>query len=216
MIHTDPPYNVAVRVRSKKKGQARVREIKNDNIPDEEFEKKLSSWFWNMQEALLPGGAFYFWGGYSNCEKFPGMIRRVGLHFAQAIIWVKNTSVFGRRDFRGKHEWCFYGWKQRDGYPHYFSASAKGIQADVWTFKTVNAKFSIHLTEKPVEIPKLAIECSTQPGELVLDPFAGSGSTLIAAEVTDRTCYIMEIDSWYASLILDRCKRLGLKIKKEG
>lgn len=212
LIHTDPPYNVNVDPRSKKEDVARVRRIESDALSDEKFIQRLYNWFHNMSIALAPGRSFYIWGGYSNCSRFPTILQTANLHFAQAIIWVKKTSVMSRRDFMSKHEWCFYGWKQREGHPHFFT-HIPGV-SDVWVFSAVPAKYSLHLTEKPVEIPKCAIECSSRPGELILDPFAGSGSTLIAAEVLGRICYLMEIDSWYSSIIVDRCKRMGLKVEK--
>lgn len=218
LIHTDPPYNVAVDTvgrfhGSKQRGTVKTRMLHNDALPEPEFTDQLRLWFHSMCMALHSGRSFYFWGGYSNCSRFPAIMKSVGLHFSQAIIWVKKRAVLSRRDFNAKHEWCFYGWKQRDGYSHYFNFIS-GI-SDVWTYPSLPAQYAIHLTEKPVEIPACAIISSSRPGELVLDPFAGSGSTLIAADKLDRICYLMELDPWYASIILDRCKGVGMSIKKE-
>ena len=214
LIHTDPPYNVSVDPRSKKENVARVRDIANDAMSEVNFTVRLSIWYSNMAACLLPGRSFYFWGSYHNCATVASAIKTAGLHFAQAIIWVKNKSVMSRRDFQSKHEWCFYGWKQYPGHKHYFNRIS-GV-SDVWQFSAIPAKYSLHLTEKPVELPMNAIKSSTQEGESILDPFAGSGTTLLAADLLGRICYVMEIDPWYCSIILDRCKKLGMEIVREN
>jgi len=111
----------------------------------------------------------------------------------------------------GQHEICFYGWKAKKGYTHQCSAS--GI-SDVWQEDNVPGPHMVHLTEKPVSIPKRAIEYSSDKGEIVLDSFGGSGSTLIAAEETGRQARLMEIDVTYCEVILARCHYMGMDIKK--
>jgi len=212
LVHTDPPYNVKVQPQSKKDG-ATARKLEGDFISDDRFRKLLDRWFFNIESSLEPSGAFYIWGGYSNLTNYPPAIKYAGLYYSQAIIWVKSMSVFTRKDFMGKHEIAFYGWKEIKGKGKHKFCGPNNV-TDVWEIKNVPRQDMIHLTEKPVEIPLRAIECSSNPGDIVLDLFGGSGSTLVAAEQSDRICYLMEIDEWYCNIILKRCKDMGLVIER--
>jgi len=128
------------------------------------------------------------------------VLQACGLYFSQAIIWVKGHPVLTRKDFMGNHEWCFYGW--REGAAHQFFGPAN--VADVWEVQKVSPQGMVHLTEKPVELAVRALQYSSRPGEHVLDLFAGSGSTLIAAEQTKRRAFLMEIDPLYCDVIVQR------------
>jgi hypothetical protein len=103
-------------------------------------------------------------------------------------------------DTEGLHEWCFYGW--REGAAHQFLGPANAT--DVWSVKKINPQNMVHLTEKPVELAVRALQYSSRPGEHVLDLFAGSGSTLIAAEQTGRRAFLMELDPLYCDVIIQR------------
>ncbi len=122
------------------------------------------------------------------------------LYMSQTIIWDKQHPVLTRKDFMGAHEWCFYGWKL--GAAHRFFGPNNAT--DLWSIKKVNPQSMVHLTEKPVELATRAIEYSSKPGENVLDLFGGSGSTLMAAEMTGRRSFLMEIDAAYSDVILER------------
>ena len=100
----------------------------------------------------------------------------------------------------GAHEWAFYGWKE--GAAHRFFGPAN--VPDLWQVKKVNPQSMVHLTEKPVELAKRAIDYSSQPGENVLDLFGGSGSTLIACEQMGRKAFLMELDPAYCDVIVQR------------
>jgi len=158
------------------------------------------AWFGNIARVLLPGRSFFCWGGYSNIANYPHALQASGLYFSQAIIWVKEHPVLSRKDFMGNHEWAFYGWREGAGHKFFGPTNA----TDVWSIKKVNPQSMIHLTEKPVELATRAIEYSSRPGENVLDLFGGSGSTLIAAEMTGRRAYLMEIDPLYCDCIIAR------------
>jgi len=235
LVNTDPPYNVRVEPRSnnaiaaglssfrvgrrkppsgvepdlakpkqtRTRMRAKDRPLTNDCVSEEEFKRLLEAWFSNMARVLEPGRAFYIWGGYANCANYPPVLKSTGLYFAQSIIWVKEHPVLTRKDFMGNHEWCFYGW--REGAAHQFLGPANAV--DVWSVKKVNPQSMVHLTEKPVELARRAIQYSSKPGENVLDLFGGSGSTLIAAEETGRKAYLMEIDSLYADVIVTRWQK---------
>ena len=231
LVTTDPPYNVGVEPRSNnsiaagfssfigtkhpapgrarhadkaqrtsKKLRAKDRPLANDFVSAEQFDRLLHAWLGNIARVLQPGRAFYLWGGYANCGNYPPALRAAGLYFAQALIWVKEHPVLTRKDFMGNHEWCFYGW--REGAAHRFFGPANAV--DVWAVKKVNPQNMVHLTEKPVELAARAMQYSSLPGENVLDLFAGSGSTLIAAEQTGRRACVMELDPLYCDVILAR------------
>lgn len=217
LVNTDPPYNVNIQPRSNNaiaaglssikstrtktcgKLRPRDRAIKNDCVSDEQFRCLLLSWFGTIGRVLDPGRAFYIWGGYANSAKYPHAMEASGLRFAQAIIWVKQP-VPTRKDFMGAHEWCFYGWRKGAGHKYFGPRNA----TDVWNVKKVPWQRRIHLTEKPVELARRAIEYSTIPGEVVLDLFAGSGSTLAAAIETGRRACLMELDELYCDAIIER------------
>jgi DNA modification methylase len=228
LVHTDPPYNVKVEPRSGnaiaaglssfqatpnadssggRKLRARDRPLANDFVSDEEFERLLHAWFGNIARVLLPGRAFYLWGGYSNCGSYPRALKDCGLYFSQAIIWDKQHPVLTRKDYMGAHEWCFYGWKE--GAAHRFFGPANAT--DLWSVKKVNPQNMVHLTEKPVELAARAIQYSSRPGEHVLDLFGGSGSTLIAAEQTGRKAFLVELDPLYVDVIVQRFENFSGK-----
>ena len=241
LANTDPPYNVKVEPRSNnaiaagergKKDRARLhhqaldlarhpgkskgttrkmrakdRPLQNDFMPDEEFGRLLLAWFGNISRVLLPGRAFYIWGGYANVGNYPPVLKACELYFSQAVIWVKEHPSLTRKDFMGNHECCFYGWKE--GAAHRFFGPPN--VPDTWSIKKVNPQSMVHLTEKPVELARRAIEFSSRPGENVLDLFAGSGSTLIAAEATGRRCFTMEIDPAYSDVVVRRWEAVSGK-----
>ena len=183
-----------------KKLRAKDRPLANDFVSDEEFDRLLHAWFANLARVLVPGRAFYIWGGYANCANYPPVLKATGLYFSQAIIWDKQHPVLTRKDYMGAHEWCFYGWKE--GAAHQFFGPTNAT--DLWSIKKVNPQSMIHLTEKPVELAARAMEYSSKPGENVLDLFGGSGSTLIAAEQTGRKAFLMELDPLYCDVIVQR------------
>jgi len=196
----DVARGVVDAAKAKKKMRAKDRPLEGDFVSDEEFAGLLRAWFGQMARVLAPGRSFYLWGGYSNIGNMPAALADCGLYFSQAIIWVKGHPVMCRKDFMGNHEWCFYGW--REGAAHRFFGPPN--VPDVWEVKKVAPQKMVHLTEKPVELARRAIEYSSRPGENVLDLFGGSGSTLIACEQMGRRCFLMEIDPLYCDVIVRR------------
>ena len=196
-----------------RKMRAKDRPLENDFVSDEEFGRLLHAWFGNIARVLLPGRAFYLWGGYSNIGNYPPALAACGLYFSQTIIWVKEHPVLTRKDFMGNHEWAFYGWREGAGHQFYGPNNA----TDVWSIKKVNPQSMIHLTEKPVELAARAMAYSSRPGENVLDLFGGSGSTLIAAEQAGRTALVMELDALYVDVIVRRYEQFtGKKAERAG
>jgi DNA modification methylase len=244
LVHTDPPYNVRVEPRSniaiaaglssfegtthhqqldvkrhpekakptQKKMRAKDRPLANDFVSDEEFGRLLDAWFANLARVLQPGRAFYIWGGYANLGNYPPYFKKHSLYFSQGIVWDKEHPVLTRKDFMGCFEIAFYGW--REGAGHAFFGPNNAL--DLWHVKKVNPQDMIHLTQKPTELATRAIQYSSRPGEHVLDLFAGSGSTLIAAEQTGRRAFLMEIDALYSDVIVQRWERFtGQKAKRQ-
>lgn len=187
----------------RQKMRAKDRPLANDFVSDDEFDRLLDAWFGNIARVLLPGHVAYIWGGYANCGNYPPVLKRHGLYFAQAIIWVKGHPVLSRKDFMGNHEWCFYSWREGAGHRFFGPNNA----TDTWSVKKVNPQSMIHLTEKPVELAVRAMQYSSLLGENVLDLFGGSGSTLIAAEQTGRNAFLMELDAPYCDIICSRYQR---------
>jgi DNA modification methylase len=190
-----------------KKLRAKDRPLANDFVSDEEFDRLLQAWFGNIARVLLPGRAFYLWGGYSNIGNYPPVLKACELYFSQAIIWDKQHPVLTRKDFMGAHEWCFYGWREGAAHQYFGPNNA----TDLWEIKKVSPQNMIHLTEKPVELAARAMEYSSKPGENVLDLFGGSGSTLMAAEQTGRKAFLMELDALYCDVIVSRYEQFSGK-----
>jgi DNA modification methylase len=180
--------------------RAKDRPLINDFVSERHFNRLLLEWFGNIASVLLPGRAFYLWGGYSNIANYPPTLKALGLYFSQALIWIKGHPVLTRKDYMGDHEWCFYGWKE--GAAHEFFGPNN--VTDVWSVKKVIPQQMVHLTEKPVALAVRALQYSSRRGENVLDLFGGSGSTLIAAEQTGRRAFLMEIDPLYCDVIVRR------------
>jgi DNA modification methylase len=196
-----------------KKLRPKDRPLANDYVTDEAFDQMLAAWFGNIARVLLPGRAFYIWGGYANCGNYPPVLKAKGLYFSQAVIWVKEHPVLTRKDFMGNHEWCFYGW--REGAAHQFFGPNNAV--DVWSVKKINPQSMVHLTEKPVELATRALQYSSLRGENILDLFGGSGSTLIAAEQTGRRAFLMELDPLYCDVIVSRWETFtGQKARREN
>lgn len=186
-----------------KQMRAKDRPLANDFVTDEAFDGMLDAWFGNMARVLLPGRGFYIWGGYANLGNYPPFLKKHSLYFSQGIIWDKQHPVLTRKDFMGAFEIAFYGWKEGAAHKFYGPNNA----TDLWHVKKVNPQSMVHLTEKPTELAVRAMQYSSLAGENVLDLFGGSGSTLIAAEQTGRRAFLMELDTLYCDVIIQRWEK---------
>jgi DNA modification methylase len=236
LVNTDPPYNVKVEPRSNNainaglssftnthhqsldlarhpgkakrttnELRAKDRPLANDFVTDDEFDRLLLAWFGNMARVLEPGRSFYIWGGYGNLGNYPPALKESGLYFSQGIVWNKQHPVLTRKDFMGAFEIAFYGW--REGAAHVFLGPNNAT--DLWSIKKVNPQSMVHLTEKPVELAARAITYGSREDENVLDLFGGSGSTLIACEQLKRNAYLLELDTLYCDVIVQRWQKLS-------
>lgn len=228
LVVTDPPYNVAV---SNSQGMT----IANDNMSSAKFGQFLKGAFGAMSSAMKDGAAFYVW--FASCEhiNFESALNDAGLKVHQELVWNKNQFVLGRSDYQNKYEPCLYGWK--DGAAHYFFNSRKettvipdgfeleidkmrkedmrellkkifsNCEMDVLDFDKPT-KNSDYPTMKPVELFGYLIRNSSTKGQVVLDLFGGSGTTLVCCEQMERSARIMELDPHYCDVILARWEKL--------
>lgn len=206
--------------------------IKNDQWEDDAaFVAFLVRSFTAAKEVMRPGAAFYIWHASTETDHFHEAAEESGLQVRELLVWVKNTFAIGRQDYQWRHELCHYGWK--DGAGHYFAPTRKEttvvedqIDPDKMSKKELQdylreilneertpttvlhedkpTRSELHPTMKPVKLMARQIRNSSRPGEIVLDPFGGSGSTLIACEQMGRKCYTAELDPQYAQTIIDR------------
>ena len=195
MVFTDPPYNVDYK--QKRKGdKTGGRGIKNDAL-GMQFEDFLRDASANMLNACR--GAVYMAMSSSELHTLKRAFTDAGGHWSTFLIWAKQTFTLDRSDYQRQYEPILYGWKE--GASHHWCGARD--QGDVWF---VNKPFrnELHPTQKPVEVVQRAIRNSSQRGGLVLDPFAGSGTTLVACERTGRNARLLELDPAYADVILNR------------
>ncbi len=186
--------------KARKKMRAKDRPLENDFVTDEAFDEMLLAWFGNAARVLKPGGSFYIWGGYANLGNYPAPLKAAGLYFSQGLVWDKQHPVLTRKDLMGCFELVFYGWREGAGHKFYGPNNA----TDLWHIKKVNPQAMVHLTEKPVELAVRSIQYSSKDGANVLDLFGGSGSTLIGCEQTGRKAFLMELDTLYCDVIVQR------------
>lgn len=228
MVFTDPPYGVSYVGKTKD-----ALEIKNDKLLADELLVFLSKSFSTMFGVLKKGGVWYVAGPAGQPYNMAFNRALENHNWKHTLVWVKQTFVMGRADYHYKHELIYYGWKE--GAAHYFTDDrtkdtvwekeptdqdilrwfrSEIEKTDVWKFKKP-ARNREHPTMKPIALCQQAIRNSSKRGEIILDTFGGSGSTLIAAEGVSRVCYISELDPKYCDVIIKRWEKLtGEKAKK--
>lgn len=236
LLETDPPYGVDLQIEDIEEAKKRRRRtdglgIENDGLQGAELSDFLVTTLSNARRVMKPGAAFYIWHTDTNGLIFRQATEDAGLRIRQVLIWVKNTFALGRQDYQWRHEPCLYGWNGGAG--HYFIdvrsfstvAEAGAIQdksreelvqiiEDLLTILTTAGhekkpvRSELHPTMKPLSIIKKQIRNSSREGELVLDLFGGSGTTMLAAEELGRVCYMLEYDPHYCDVILARWEEL--------
>jgi DNA modification methylase len=202
---TDPPYNVALGMdESPEQAKKRNRRtdglvVQNDSMPDADFAQFLKDVYVAANCFLNPGAAFYIWHADSEGYNFRGAAMAVDWKVRQCLIWKKSSLVMGRQDYQWMHEPCLYGWTPGAG--HYWGADRK--QTTILEFDKPSRNGQ-HPTMKPVELFQYQMKNSTKPGNVVLDSFGGSGTTMIAAERINRQARLMELDPRYCDVIVKR------------
>lgn len=225
---TDPPYNVAYVGKTKE-----ALTIQNDAMEPFHYRQFLTDCFYAVHPYIKPGGAFYIWHADTERLNVQAAVEAVGWDVKENLVWVKNSFVMGRQDYHWQHEPCLYGWKP--GASHYFlpNRSFTTILEDEASLERMSKSELIaliqthqketpttilrvdrptsnplHPTMKPISLIERLILNSSREGELVLDTFGGSGSTLLACEETGRISYTMEIDPGYVDVIINRWEEM--------
>lgn len=195
---TDPPYGVDYAGKTQD-----AMTIKNDSMGTEAFIDFLTEAFRAADAFIKPGGVFYIWHAGLRAYEFGSACINIGWDIRQVLIWVKNTMVLGRQDYQWQHEPCLYGWKGGAG--HLWASDRK--QTTVLNFDKPSRNGE-HPTMKPVALFDYQIKNNTKGMDVVLDTFAGSGTTLIACEQNGRTCCASELDPKYCDVIIRRWENL--------
>lgn len=191
LVVTDPPYNVNY--------EGTAGKIKNDNLADEKFYQFLFDAFSNIEKVMADDASIYVFHADTEGLNFRKAFSDAGFYLSGCCIWKKPSLVLGRSPYQWQHEPCLYGWKKSG--KHQWYADRK--QTTIWEFEKTK-KNTDHPTMKPIPLLAYPIQNSSMSNTLILDPFGGSGSTLIACEQTDRSCYTIELDEKYCDVIVKR------------
>ena len=214
-------------------------DIENDAMEPEVFVEFLTSAFQNANDVMKPGASFYSWSATASEAEFLAALYNAGLEWHQTLIWVKQQLVLTMSDYQHRYEPCLYGWKP--GAAHYFIDlrsqdtvfnitninnlsldELKELYKDLTSYTDAPiedrpSRSAEHPTMKPLALIKKQVRNSSREGENVLDLFGGSGTTLLACEELNRTCYMMEYDPKYCDVIIDRWEEMTGEqaVKKE-
>ena len=191
LVVTDPPYNVDY------KGTAG--KIKNDKMAEDQFEQFLLAAYSEMYESMTDDASIYVFHSDSHGLAFRKAFEEAGFYLSGCCIWKKQSLVLGRSPYQWQHEPVLFGWKKKGKHQWYTGRK----ESTIWEFDKPK-KNADHPTMKPVALVAYPIMNSTMTGCFVLDPFGGSGSTLIACEQTGRTCYTVELDEKFCDVIVKR------------
>ena len=205
MVFTDPPYGVNVKGGKKKNHIAG--DLTQVAIP--------FAFEWAVSLATKDSARLYFCGGEGNLGLYEKLFDRYLHQLPKHIVWVKENFVIKPNGYHNKYELIYYGYKPGGGgTEHWYAGRTESEASDVWQISRDAAVNYLHPTQKPIEIPSRAIKNSSAKGMTVYEPFCGSGSTLIACEQLERSCYAMEIDPHYCGVIIRRWEQLvGEKAK---
>ena len=191
LVVTDPPYNVDVEETAGK--------ILNDNMSDGDFYQFLLSMFTQVENHMEDDASIYIFHADTEGLNFRKAFKDAGFYLSGCCIWKKNSLVLGRSPYQWQHEPCLYGWKKKG--KHQWFSNRK--QTTIWEYDRPKSSKD-HPTMKPIQLMAYPIQNSSMRGTIVLDPFLGSGSTLIAADQTGRICYGIELDEKFVDVIVKR------------
>ena len=197
MAFTDPPYNVSLGDHGGQQEGQKKRRLKNDSLSPEAWETFCRGWVENLVSFVA--GSLYVCMSTKEWPTVSRVLEEAGAHWSDTIIWRKDRFVLGRADYQRAYEPIWYGWPA-EAKRHWCGDRSQG---DVWEIPRPSAS-ELHPTTKPLALVERALENSSRVGDVVLDLFLGSGSTLIACERTGRVCYGAEIDAHYGTVVLAR------------
>lgn len=204
---TDPPYNVAYTGKTKD-----ALTIQNDKQSDSDFYQFLLDFYRCMFDYSEPGCSWYIWHADSEGSNFSRAMEEAGVKVRQCLIWVKNSMVMGRQDYHWKHETCLYGWKEGS---HKWYSDRR--QTTVLNFDRPSRNAE-HPTMKPIPLIAYQMANNSKKGDIVVDAFGGSGTTMVTCQQLDRQCRMIELDPKYCQVIINRMLKLvpGIPILKNG
>ena len=210
LVLTDPPYGIAY-VEGKeefRKAKTKHTAIKNDHLQsDSEYRIFTRRWIEVVKPFLQRKNALYIFNSDKMVFPLRDGIQDAGCHLAQLLLWVKTQAIIGRLDYLPQHELIAYGWL---GIHEFRRSKDKSVIVYPKPTKSV-----LHPTMKPVGLLRQLILNSSRIGDTVYEPFAGSGSTLIACEQTKRRCIAVELDPHYCEVIIGRFEKLtGIEAAK--
>jgi DNA modification methylase len=191
LVITDPPYNVNY--------EGTAGKIKNDNMADEAFYNFLLSAFKNTESVMANDASIYVFHADTEGLNFRKAFADAGFYLSGCCIWKKPSLVLGRSPYQWQHEPCLYGWKKHGKHQWYTGRK----ETTIWEFAKPK-KNADHPTMKPIPLLAYPIMNSSMSNAVVLDPFGGSGSTLIACEQSERICYTIELDEKFCDVIVKR------------
>ena len=191
LVVTDPPYNVNY--------EGSAGKIKNDNMDNDKFYNFLLDAFSNMEKGMADDASIYVFHADTEGLNFRKAFNDAGFYLSGCCIWKKPSLVLGRSPYQWQHEPCLYGWKKKGKHQWYSGRK----ETTIWEFEKPK-KNADHPTMKPIPLLAYPITNSSMSNTLILDPFGGSGSTLIACEQTDRSCYTIELDEKFCDVIVKR------------
>ena len=191
LLLTDPPYGVAY--------EGSQGTIKNDNLQDEEFYKFLLSAFTNMESIMADDASIYVFHADTKGLIFRRAFEDAGFYLSGVCQWVKQSLVLGRSPYQWRNEPCLFGWKKKGKHKWYAGRS----ETTVWEFDKPS-KNKLHSTMKPVPLMAYPIKNSTAVNAIVVDPFSGSASTIIACEQIDRIGYAIELEERFVDVGVKR------------
>ncbi|MDK2860794.1 MAG: hypothetical protein PWP25_1980 [Sphaerochaeta sp.] len=208
LVVTDPPYNVNY--------ESQAGKIKNDNMRGSAFYEFLLSAFQNTCDYLADDGSIYVFHADTEGLNFRKAFSDAGFYLSGTCIWKKQSLVLGRSPYQWQHEPVLFGWKKKGKHQWYTGRK----ESTIWEFDKPK-KNADHPTMKPVALLAYPIMNSSMSNTLILDPFGGSGSTLIACEQTERSCYTIELDEKYCDVIVKRYIELigsadGVSLERDG
>lgn len=191
LVVTDPPYNVNY--------EGSAGKIKNDNMDTDKFYNFLLDAFSNMEKVMADDASIYVFHADTEGLNFRKAFNDAGFYLSGCCIWKKPSLVLGRSPYQWQHEPCLYGWKKKGKHQWYSGRK----ETTIWEFEKPK-KNAEHPTMKPIALLAYPISNSSMSNTIILDPFGGSGSTLIACEQTDRSCYTIELDEKFCDVIVKR------------
>ncbi len=191
LVITDPPYNVNY--------EGSAGKIKNDNMQGEKFYEFLLAAFKNMESVMATDASIYVFHADTEGLNFRRAFADAGFYLSGCCIWKKQSLVLGRSPYQWQHEPVLYGWKKNGKHQWYTGRK----ETTIWEFDKPK-KNGDHPTMKPIPLLAYPIGNSSMANSVVLDPFGGSGSTLIACEQTDRICRTIELDEKFCDVIVNR------------